>query len=54
MLLELQLAGNERVRTLVAAYGELGEEEKALFRLAVSISRDSAIGTREPERQSTS
>lgn len=54
MLLELELQRNERVRAAVAAYEELAEEEKALFRLAAGISQDSAARTREPVRRSTS
>ena len=54
MLLELQLAGNERVRTLVAAYEELAEEEKALFRLAAGIGQEAGTRARVPERRSTS
>ena len=50
MLLALQLEGSERVRALVAAYEELAEEEKILFRLAVGISQDSAGRVREPGR----
>ena len=53
MLVELQPDGNERVRTLVTAYEELREEEKALSRLATGISQESAIRNREPRRRST-
>ena len=53
MLLELELQRNERVRAAVAAYEELADEEKALFRLAVGISQDAAIRTRKARRRST-
>ena len=53
MVLELELRRNERVRAAVAAYEELAEEEKALFRLAAGIGQDAAARTREPGRRST-
>lgn len=53
MPLELELQRNERVRAAVAAYEELAEEEKALFRLAAGIGQDAAASTREPGRRST-
>ncbi len=53
MLLELELQRNERVRAAVAAYEELADEEKALFRLAVGISQDTTVRTREPGCRST-
>ena len=39
-LLDLELERNERVRAAVAAYQELEEGEKALFRLASGITQD--------------
>ena len=50
-LLDLELERNERVRAAVAAYQELAEGEKALFRLAAGISQDGADGAREPSHQ---
>ena len=52
MLLELQLAENERVRAVVTAYEQLAEDEKILFRLAAGISQNAAGGDREPGRRS--
>ena len=52
-LLDLELERNERVRAAVAAYQELAEGEKALFRLAAGISQDGADGAREPSHQSS-
>ena len=52
MLLDLELQRNERVRAAAAAYEELAEEEKALFRLAVGISQDAAVRTRQPGSRS--
>ena len=46
MLLELELERNDRVRAVLAAYEEMTEEEKALFRLAAGISQDSAVTAR--------
>ena len=54
MLLEIQLAENERVRAVVTAYEELAEEEKILFRLATGISQNAAEGARELGRRSIS
>ena len=54
MLLDLELQRNERVRAAVAAYEELAEKEKALFRLAVGISQDTAVRARETGHRSTS
>ena len=53
MLLELQLAENERVRTVVTAYEELADEEKILFRLAAGISQNASGGAGEPRRRSS-
>lgn len=53
MLLDLELQRNERVRAAVAAYEELAEEEKALFRLAAGIGQDAAVRIRETGRRST-
>ena len=47
-LLDLELGEERRVRAAVAAYQELAEGEKALFRLAAGISQDGADGAREP------
>ena len=52
-LLDLELERNERVRAAVAAYQELEEGEKALFRIAAGISQDPAGGAREPIHQPT-
>ena len=54
VLLEIQLAENERVRAVVTAYEELAEEEKILFRLATGISQNAAGGARELGRRSIS
>ena len=53
VLLEIQLAENERVRAVVTAYEELAEEEKILFRLATGISRNASGGAGEPGRRSS-
>ena len=53
MLLELQLAENERVRGVVTAYEELADEEKILFRLAAGISQNASGGAGEPGRRSS-
>ena len=53
MLLELQLAENERVRAVVTAYEELADEEKILFRLAAGISQNASGGAGEPGRRSS-
>ena len=54
MVLDLELRRNERVRAAVAAYEELAEDEKALFRLAAGIGQDPSATTRKPGRRSTS
>ena len=46
ILLELELERNDRVRAVLAAYEEMTEEEKALFRLAAGISQDAAATAR--------
>ena len=46
MLLELELERNDRVRAVLAAYEEMTEEEKALFRLAAGISHDTEVTSR--------
>ncbi len=46
MLLELELERNDRVRAVLAAYEEMTEEEKALFRLAAGISQDATVTAR--------
>ena len=51
MLQGLELERNERVRAVVAAYEELAEGEKALFRLAAGISKDGAGEAREPRHR---
>ena len=53
MLLELELERNDRVRAVLAAYEEMTEEEKALFRLAAGISQDAAV-TAQRTRQRAS
>ena len=52
MLVGLELERNERVGAVVAAYEDLVEVEKALFRLAVGISQDEADEAREPRHRS--
>ena len=52
-LLDLELERNERVRAIVAAYQELAEGEKALFRLAAGISQDGAVEAIESSHQSS-
>ena len=52
-LLDRDLERNERVRAVVAAYQELAEGEKALFRLAAGISQDWAVEAIEPSHQSS-
>ena len=52
-LLDLELEKNGRVRAVIAAYQELAEGEKALFRLATGISQDWAGGAREPRQRSS-
>ena len=53
MLLEPELERNERVRAVLAAYDELAEEEKALFRLAAGISQDAAIAARRTKQRAS-
>ena len=52
-LLDLELERNERARAIVAAYQELAEGEKALFRLAAGISQDGAVEAIESSHQSS-
>ena len=52
-LLDLELERNERVQSVVVAYQELEEGEKALFRMAAGITQDRAGGAREPSHQSS-
>ena len=53
-LLDLELERNERVRAVVAAYQELAEGEKVLFRLAAGITQDGAGTAIEPSHRSSS
>ena len=52
-LLDLELERNELVRAVVAAYQELTEGEKALFRLAAGITQDGAIEAIDPSHRSS-
>ena len=53
MLLELELERKQRVRAVLAAYEELTEEEKALFRLAAGISQDGTVTARRTGRRAS-
>ena len=53
MLLEPELERNDRVRAVLAAYDELAEEEKALFRLAAGISQDAAVTARRTKQRAS-
>ena len=53
-LLDLELVRNGRVRAIIAAYQELAEGEKALFRLAAGITQDGAGTSIEPRQRSSS
>ena len=53
-LLDLELERNDRVRAIIAAYQELAEGEKTLFRLAAGITQDGAGTSIEPRQRSSS
>ena len=52
-MLELELERNDRVRAVLAAYEEMTDEEKALFRLAAGISQDAVVTARRTEQRAS-